>query len=73
MVSEVLGCHRHGKNKERMAKIIASELRGSDESGDGGAANMSFEHCDPIRWWAGSHVQFPNLPSFALRHSFNTR
>ena len=43
---EVLGC----KNKECMTKLIASELRGSDESGDEGAVNMSFKHCDPIRW-----------------------
>ena len=38
---EVLGCCRHGKNKERMAKLIVSELRGSEESGDEGAMNMS--------------------------------
>ena len=38
---EVLGCRRRGKNKERMAKLIANELRGLDESGDEGAANTS--------------------------------
>ena len=53
---KVLGCRRHGKNKERMTKLIASELRGSDESGDEGTASMSFEHRDPIRWWAGSNA-----------------
>ena len=47
---EVLGCCRHGKNKDCMTKLIVSELRASDESGDEGAVNMSFEHCDPIRW-----------------------
>ena len=39
-----------------MTKLIASELRGSDESGDEGAVNMSFEHCDPIQWWGGSNA-----------------
>ena len=34
---EVLGCCCCGKNKEHMAKLIASELRGSEESGDEGA------------------------------------
>ena len=62
---EVLGCRRHGKNKEGMAKLIASELRGSDKSGDEGTANMSFEHCDPIWWWAGSNAQIPNLSCLA--------
>ena len=38
---EVLGRRRRGKNKERMAKLIASESRVSDESGDEGAAYMS--------------------------------
>ena len=38
---EVLGCHCHGKNKEHMAKLIASELRGSEESEDEEAMNMS--------------------------------
>ena len=54
---EVLGCHCHSKNKEGMAKLIASELSGSDESGDEGAGNMSFEHCDPIWWWAVLSIQ----------------
>ena len=38
---EDLGRRRRGKNKERMAKLIASELRGSEESGDEEAMNMS--------------------------------
>ena len=25
----------------------------------------SFEHCDPICWWAGCHAQFPNLSCLA--------
>ena len=62
---EVLGCRRHGKNKERMPKLVASEPWGSDESGDEGTANMSFEHCDPIRWWANSNGQIPNLSCLA--------
>ena len=37
---EVLGCHLHGKNREHMAKLITSELRGPDESSDERAANM---------------------------------
>ena len=62
---EVLGCHRHGKNKERIAKIIASELRGSDKSKDEGSASMSLEHWDPIRWWADSNAQIPSLSCLA--------
>ena len=38
---EVLGCCHCGKKKECMAKLIASELRGSEESGDEEAMNMS--------------------------------
>ena len=62
---EVLGCRGHGKDKERMSKLIASELRGPDESGDEKTANMSSEHCDPIRWWAGSNPQIPNSSCLA--------
>ena len=28
-------------------------------------AQESFEHCDPIRWWAGRRAQFPNLSRLA--------
>ena len=38
---EVLGRCRHGKKKECMVKLLASELRGSEESGDEEAMNMS--------------------------------
>ena len=38
---EVLGHLCHGKNKEHIAKLIASELRGSQESWDEEAMNMS--------------------------------
>ena len=69
---EVLYCCHHGKNKERLAKLIASELRGSDESEDEGAVNMSFKHCDLSGGGLGLvQMQIPNL--FGLRHSFNTR
>ena len=43
---EVLGRRRRGKNKGRMAKLIASELRGSEESGDEEAMIMSKPKCD---------------------------
>ena len=38
---EVLGSCRRGNNKECMAKLLASELRGSEESGNEEAMNMS--------------------------------
>ena len=38
---EVLGCCHCDNNKEHMAKVIDSELRGSEESGDEEAMNMS--------------------------------
>ena len=38
---DVLGHCCHGKNKEHIAKLIANELRGSEESGDEKVMNMS--------------------------------
>ena len=35
-------------------------------------AQGSFEHCDPIRWWAGRRA-VSKLVLFGSRHSFNTR
>ena len=34
-------CKPHDKNKDHMVKVMASELRGLDKSGDKGAMNMS--------------------------------
>ena len=47
---EVLGCHHCGKNKECMAKLIASELRGSEESGDEEAMNVSKPQMRHTKW-----------------------
>ena len=38
---EVLGCCHHGRHQEHVTKLIASELRDSEESRDEGAMNMS--------------------------------